>query len=218
MSGDRGGSGQKQGGIWSPEAQAVPLGQLTALEAAHLVLQRCGPAAHHLRDIQPAGKGDVGPAAGFGGPQRQPVPRLDGYRLIHGTGPAVEDGGHVRPGDGDHIVLVKAQRGTQHGGLQGALPLRVAHQQVGGAECRSIHRPRRRHAELLIAVPALVLNGGEDAGIFCHKAHGQTPLSQVLHWYSPSSTCRLISMNSALSTGTWRIHWPALSRKGFSFR
>ena len=175
--GDRSGPGQREAGIRGPEADPVPLGQLAALIAAHLVLQGGGPAAHHLGNVQPPGEGDIGPAAGFGGPQLQLVAGLHRHRLIHGTGLAIEGGSHVRAGDGDHIVRVEAEGGAQNGGLQGALPHGVAHQKVGGAEGVLVHGTGRGHAKLLISVPALVLNGGQNTGIFCGKAHRHVPLS-----------------------------------------
>ena len=153
------------------EADGVALGQAAALEAPHLVLQGGAPAAHDLRYVQPPGEGNVAPAAPLDRPQGQLVPRRDGEGPVHGAVLPVELGLQRRAGDGHHVGGGKAEGGAQNGHLQGALLPAVAHQEVGDLKGGQIHGAGGRHAEALIAEASPVLDGGQDAGLFYHKAH-----------------------------------------------
>ena len=154
-----------------PEANLVALLQLAALKAADFGFHIGGPAAHGDGDVQPSGEGDEGPAARLGGGELQHLAGLDGHRLVVGNGFAVQGGAQVSAGDGNHICLVKLELGAHHGALQHRLPLVVAGQDVGQSGGPGVHHPGHRHAELLIAHAALVLDGGEQAGVQYGDTH-----------------------------------------------
>lgn len=112
-----------------------------------------------------------------GSPQLQDRTGPDQDGLVHGDGLFVQQGRHIPAGDGNDVVPGKAQGGTQHGGLQGAQVPGVAHQDIGQLEGLRIHGTGGRDAELLIAIPAAVLNGGEHTGGFYENAHVQPSFS-----------------------------------------
>ena len=153
------------------EADLVALLQLAPVEAADFGLHIGGPAAHGEGDVQPAGKGDKGPAARPGGGEFQHLAGLDGHRLVVGDRLAVHSGAQVAAGNGDHVRFVKLELGAHHGALQHRLPLVVSGQNVGQSGGPGVHHTGHRHAELLIADAALVLDGGEQAGVQYGDTH-----------------------------------------------
>ena len=153
------------------QAQRIPFLQLAALKAADGGLHVGGAAAHYEGDVQPARKGDVGPAARSGRPEAQGLPGLYGQRGVGGHGLAVHRGRKVAAGDGNDLVRLKFQLRPHEGALQHGFPLGVAHQNVADGGGPGVHHAGDRHAELLVAHPAQILHGGQQAGVQHGNAH-----------------------------------------------
>ena len=170
----------EQLGLRVAEADGVAFFQLPALEAADFCLHVGRAAAHYFRDVQTAGKGDVGAAAGAETCEAEGLSGVDFVCAVGLQRLAVQCGTQVSAGDGDDGGLVKLQLRPQHGAFQNRFIFGVPYQKVGETHGPGVHGAGDGDAELLVSDPAEILDRGQDARI----QDGEAFLSAVLHHFA----------------------------------
>src|SRR5437762_11120921 len=146
------------------QANLVTLLEGPALETAEAADGEGRAASHVLGNVERSADRDVRPEAGaLEHLHLEQVAGLDGDALPERQGRAVEGRLRVRAGEGEGAPIVEARLEPSDHHLERGRALRVADEQIGGAECEVVHRARRVRAEVEIAhATREILHGGLD--------------------------------------------------------
>ncbi len=185
--------------------QAFAVGQrlAVAVQAAEALAQHGGAAAQHLRGAEAAGRGQIGAHPKACLVETQALALADDEaaprRQRHVVEASVQVGAAQRQAD----VLLGEQAEAAEGDLDHRGVRCIAEQPVGPAQGDPVGAAALADAEVAHAETAGILQGGQQAVAFDHKAHGCTSKGV-------SSPPR--RRNSLRSTGSKRTRSPGCSR------
>ena len=149
--------------------------QFAPLMAAERAERVGRPRPENHGHVDAAGNGDIGARARLQKIERERLTFLHREGGPRRARRAVDFGRQFRAGYGDRRVRGELQLGPEKGRLENGRVLRIADEQVGGAQRQAIHAAGDGNADVVIAGPAEILHGGGQTGLDDFNGHGAPP-------------------------------------------